>query len=93
MQINPTHPFVRMASFVARRYQDQIRREIAVTLGQRFVALDYGLAPTRASVLGGGLPITVVPDRVDPLEQLWHLPGRHGRKVVSSPHDDTTRPR
>lgn len=74
MQIHPTQPLIRIASLAARRYQDQIRRDSEVTLGQRFAALDHGLAPRTTSVFGGGLRITVVPDRDDPLEQLWHLP-------------------
>jgi hypothetical protein len=71
----------------------QIRRDSEVTLGQRFAALDHGLAPSTPSVFGGGLPITVVPDRDDPLEQLWHLPSRQGPKIGSEPYDDPTQGR
>jgi hypothetical protein len=91
MQINPAQPFLRIASLVARRYQDQIRRDSEVILGQRFAALDHGLAPTGTSVFGGGLPITVIPDRDDPLEQLWHLPACQGRQVGSQPDEDPSR--
>jgi|GEM_PF-4693068 len=88
MQINPTQPFIRIASLLARRYQDQIRRDSEATLRQRFAALDHGLAPSTTSVLGGGLPITVVPDRDDPLERLWKLPSRQERKVGSKTYDN-----
>jgi hypothetical protein len=75
MQINPTRPFIRMASLAARLYQDQMRKDNATTLQQQFAALDCGRTPTR-SVFGGGVPITMVPNRDDPLERLWHLPTR-----------------
>lgn len=91
MQINPAQRFLRIVSLIARRYQDQIRRDSEVMLGQRFAALDHGLVPTGTSVFGGGLPLTVVPDRADPLEQLWHLPARQGRQVDSEPDEDPCR--
>jgi hypothetical protein len=90
MQIHPTQPFIRIASLVACRYQDQIRRDSEVTLGQQFAAHDHGLAPRTTSVFGGGLPLTVIPDRDDPLEQLWHLHARQGQKIGTKPDDDPT---
>ncbi len=87
MQIRPIHAFTRITSLVARRYQDQIRRENEVTLAQRFAALDHGLAPPTVSVFGGGLQITAVPDRDDPLEQLWRLPAGREAKIDSELHD------
>jgi hypothetical protein len=83
MQIHLTQPFTRIASLVARRYQDQIRRESSVTLAQRFAALDHGLPPRTTSVFGRRLQITVAPDRDDPLEQLWHLPAGREPKIGS----------
>lgn len=81
MRINPTtKPLIRIASLLARHYQDQIRRDSEVTLRQRFAALDHGLAPSRTSAFGGGPPITVLPDRDDPLEQLWRLAARRSSR-------------
>jgi hypothetical protein len=78
MSIKPIHASVRMASGLARWYQDQLRRDNEVALGQRFAALDLGLARSTSSAFGGGAPITLVADRDDPLEQVWRLRSRRG---------------
>jgi hypothetical protein len=61
MQISASRPVRRMASRVARAYQDQIRRDNESALRQQFAALDHGLVPTPTSIFGGGVPITVTP--------------------------------
>ena len=76
VQISISRPARRMASRVARAYQDQIRRDNEAILRHQFAALDYGLVPTTTSVFGGGPPITSAPSRTDPLEALWRLPAR-----------------
>lgn len=88
MQINLARPLIRMASVIARRYHDQMRRENEATLRQQFAALDYGLVPATTPDWGRGLPVTTTPNRNDPLEQLWHLPARNEASV--RPHNQTT---
>jgi hypothetical protein len=99
MEINPTRPFIRIASLLARLYQEQISRDNEATLRRQFAALDHGLPPTTTSVFGPGLPITVLPNPGDPLERLWHLPASWRRSSpraageIEAPNNNPTEAR
>jgi|SRR5579863_2557792 len=83
MRINPTERVTRIAARVARHYQDQIRRETERALSERFAALDHGIVTAATSIFSGGIPVTVVPDPDDPLEQVWRLTCHQARRVSS----------
>jgi hypothetical protein len=56
----------RLAHRVVRAYREQMAKETAAFLWTRFAALDRSIGQLQSHV----------PDRADPLEQLWRLPAR-----------------
>jgi len=59
----------RLAHRVVRAYREQLAREDEALLITRFAALDRSIGQTQSRI----------PDRADPLEQLWRLPARPPR--------------
>jgi hypothetical protein len=59
----------RLARRIVRAYREQMDKETEASLRTRFAALDRRIGQVQSRL----------PDRADPLEQLWRLPARPPR--------------
>src|SRR6516165_4598421 len=72
----------RLARRVVHAYREQMAKETEALLWTRFAALDRSIGQLRSRV----------PDRADPLEQLWRLPVRPPRAFVTHDQAGSSRP-